>query len=141
MKSPQSKADEMWPAAVEESPGRAEQTQDRKQRKRDADRLAQREHRRRQKQHIQDLEAEIALLKLQPSHERTVQLVEENKLLKEEVCLMPTRCAGVPVTLLLSLARVSSARSWKCTLACQHITFEPIPHLYPRHIHTQQCLQ
>lgn len=70
--------------AAGESPG---QTQDaKKQRKRDADRLAQREHRRRQKQHIQDLEAEIRLLKEQPSRGQVVQLVEENRLLKEEVC-------------------------------------------------------
>ncbi|KAM5341808.1 hypothetical protein ACJ41O_014839 [Fusarium nematophilum] len=73
--------------AAGEPLGQAQDTK--KQRKRDTDRLAQREHRRRQKQHIQDLEAEVSLLKQQPSHSQVVQLVEENKLLKEEVCVPP----------------------------------------------------
>ncbi|KAM5372125.1 hypothetical protein ACJZ2D_007658 [Fusarium nematophilum] len=72
--------------AAGEPLGQAQDTK--KQRKRDTDRLAQREHRRRQKQHIQDLEAEVSLLKQQPSHSQVVQLVEENKLLKEELAAL-----------------------------------------------------
>lgn len=58
----------------------------RRERKRQTDRNAQREHRKRQKQYIEELEAQITLLK-SPGPSETSQLATQNIRLREEVGL------------------------------------------------------
>ena len=62
--------------------------QARKERKRVTDRVAQREHRRRQKVYVEELEAEIRLLKDQTMNDRSGSvLIQENERLRKEVNL------------------------------------------------------
>ncbi|KAI8649279.1 hypothetical protein NCS57_01464500 [Fusarium keratoplasticum] len=69
---------------VDETPGSMEMAKLRRERKRQTDRNAQREHRKRQKQYIEELEAQITLLK-SPGPSETSQLATQNIRLREEL--------------------------------------------------------
>lgn len=71
---------------VEGAPGNMDTAELRRERKRQTDRLAQRQHRKRQKQYIEELEAQIALLKT-PGPSETSQLAAQNIRLQDEVGL------------------------------------------------------
>jgi hypothetical protein len=59
--------------------------EDRRERKRASDRLAQREHRKRQREYIDELEAQLKLIKEGSHSESVAVLVAENERLKAEV--------------------------------------------------------
>ncbi|KAL2858527.1 hypothetical protein BJY01DRAFT_241856 [Aspergillus pseudoustus] len=67
---------------VEAGPSTAE---DRREKKRASDRLAQREHRRRQREYIDELEAQLRLIKEGSHSESVAALVAENERLKSEL--------------------------------------------------------
>lgn len=58
----------------------------RRERKRTTDRAAQREHRRRQKLYVEELEAQLALVREGNAGEQVAQLMKENERLQKEVC-------------------------------------------------------
>jgi hypothetical protein len=72
--------------ATEDSAATAESRLDRKRR---ADRVAQRNHRRRQKLYIEELEAEVALLKSASEAETAARHATQNLRLQKEVCIDP----------------------------------------------------
>lgn len=59
----------------------------RRERKRATDRVAQREHRRRQKLYIEDLESQLAFIREGSTSQQVGELMRENKMLRDEVCL------------------------------------------------------
>ncbi|KAL3483145.1 hypothetical protein BJX62DRAFT_245189 [Aspergillus germanicus] len=63
----------------------ASTAEDRRERKRASDRLAQREHRRRQREYIDELEAQLKLIKEGSHSESVAVLVAENERLKNEL--------------------------------------------------------
>ncbi|KAJ3462290.1 hypothetical protein MRS44_007076 [Fusarium solani] len=69
---------------VEGTPGNMDTAELRRERKRQTDRMAQRQHRKRQKQYIEELEAQIALLKT-PGPSETSQLATQNIRLQDEL--------------------------------------------------------
>lgn len=71
-------------AATDDTAATAESRQDRKRR---TDRVAQRNHRRRQKLYIEELEAEVALLKSASETETAARHATQNLHLQKEVCI------------------------------------------------------
>ena len=58
----------------------------RRERKRATDRAAQREHRRRQKLYVEELEAQLALVRGGSLSDQLAQVMQENEKLRKEVC-------------------------------------------------------
>jgi hypothetical protein len=63
----------------------------RRERKRATDRAAQREHRRRQKLYVEDLEAQLALVRCGSLDDQLAQVMRENEKLRAEVSLSRRR--------------------------------------------------
>ncbi|KAI9040203.1 uncharacterized protein KD926_008527 [Aspergillus affinis] len=80
--------------------------EDRRENKRASDRLAQREHRRRQSEYIDELEAQLKLIKEGSQSESVATLVAENERLKSEVPTSSNNCKSLHSSINLAMSQL-----------------------------------